>query len=120
MKLIVEEEESHALASALPRGQAKATSVVGEIETRRACARVTPPPPADRLEAVLLPVTTIGLDGEIAQRATSIEPSALRTLDAIHVASALALGGALEALITYDVRLAEAAEAAGLRVLVPR
>jgi predicted nucleic acid-binding protein len=43
----------------------------------------------------------------------------LRTLDAIHVQSALVLGDELEAFVTYDARQAEAARAAGLPVQMP-
>ncbi|HLZ31073.1 MAG TPA: type II toxin-antitoxin system VapC family toxin [Chloroflexota bacterium] len=43
----------------------------------------------------------------------------LRALDAIHLASALALGGELRALITYDVRLVQAAAALGLVTFAP-
>jgi len=43
----------------------------------------------------------------------------LRSLDAIHLAAARALGDALAELITYDRRMAEAAEGIGLRVIAP-
>jgi uncharacterized protein len=79
-----------------------------------------PPPRADRVEAVLRPVTALGIDDEIVQAAASVEPTGLRSLDAIHLASALVLGEVLDALVTYDARLGEAAEAAGVRVLSPR
>jgi uncharacterized protein len=52
--------------------------------------------------------------------AAAVEPRALRTLDAIHLASALSLGGTLGALVTYDNRLASAARGAGVAVLQPR
>ena len=41
----------------------------------------------------------------------------LRSLDAIHLASALALAEDLEGIVTYDARLAEGAEALGLVVI---
>jgi predicted nucleic acid-binding protein len=43
----------------------------------------------------------------------------LRTLDAIHLASALAIRDELEAFVTYDSRLADAARSAGLSVISP-
>jgi predicted nucleic acid-binding protein len=43
----------------------------------------------------------------------------LRSLDAIHVATALAIGDELEALVTYDHRMKQAALAAGLAVVSP-
>ena len=51
--------------------------------------------------------------------AAQLRPVGLRTLDAIHVASALALGSELEAFVTYDDRMAEAARAIGLPVVRP-
>lgn len=44
---------------------------------------------------------------------------AVRTLDAIHVASAEVLGSELTALVTYDIRMADAARASGLPVATP-
>jgi predicted nucleic acid-binding protein len=46
-------------------------------------------------------------------------PPRLRSLDAIHLASALAIGDYPEAFVTYDERLADAARAVGLKVLTP-
>ncbi|MDR3107870.1 MAG: type II toxin-antitoxin system VapC family toxin [Bifidobacteriaceae bacterium] len=62
----------------------------------------------------LLPVT-----GAIAESAVGLDPAVTRTLDALHVASALALGPDLDAVITYDGRLADAARRSGLEVLAP-
>jgi predicted nucleic acid-binding protein len=44
----------------------------------------------------------------------------LRSLDAIHLATALALGDDLDAIMTYDQRMADAARGFGLRVEAPR
>lgn len=43
----------------------------------------------------------------------------MRTLDALHLASALTLADQLDALVTYDHRLADAATAAGVSVAAP-
>ncbi|WP_328697269.1 hypothetical protein [Streptomyces sp. NBC_00342] len=43
----------------------------------------------------------------------------LRTLDAIHVASALSLRGDLTAMVTYDRRMLETARAEGLSAHAP-
>lgn len=59
------------------------------------------------------------LDEQIAAAAAALSPPALRALDAIHPASAMSIGVDLDALITYDVRLADAARAAGLTVVAP-
>lgn len=62
-------------------------------------------------------VVEIGFD--ILNSAAGLAPDTLRTLDAIHIATALALGSGLDALITYDKRMLEAATVAGLNVLSP-
>lgn len=61
----------------------------------------------------------IPLTPEIVAQAARLQPLTLRSLDAIHIASALALQGALEAMVTYDARMAEAARQAGLTVVSP-
>jgi predicted nucleic acid-binding protein len=52
-------------------------------------------------------------------RAAALLPHELRTLDAIHVATALRLEGELGALVTYDERMADAARGLGIRVVAP-
>jgi hypothetical protein len=51
--------------------------------------------------------------------AQTVTPPAVRTLDAIHLATAVRLGDQLTSFVTYDKRLADAAIAAGLTVDVP-
>ena len=120
MKLIVEEQETEALASAITGRAPYLSSVVGEIETRRSCMRANPRPPAEAVDAVLAPVSTIELDEGIAGVAALLDPPSLRALDAIHLASALALGDELDVLVTYNGTLADAATAAHLAVVSPR
>ncbi len=69
----------------------------------------------DRLERVaIIAVTT-----DTYQRASELDPSVLRSLDALHLAAALGLGDDLEGIVTYDGRMGEAARALGLRVIAP-
>jgi predicted nucleic acid-binding protein len=56
----------------------------------------------------------------VFEGAGRLEPSGLRSLDAIHLAAALDLGDDLEGLVTYDDRLAEAAVSNGVAVVAPR
>jgi hypothetical protein len=51
--------------------------------------------------------------------AADLETVVLRTLDAVHLAAERTLGVRLGALITYDARMAEAAEALGLPLVAP-
>ena len=121
MKLIVAETESDALERTLAAFPSQASSVVASVEVARAVARV-----GDRTDARAAANAVVGqlglieLDKSIREHAARLRPPALGSLDAIHLASALALGDALDALVTYDARLAEAAEAADVTVLAPR
>ena len=63
----------------------------------------------------------LALDPELLDQAATLAPAArLRSLDAVHLASAQVLGADLEALVTYDHRMEEAATALGLPVAAPR
>jgi uncharacterized protein len=53
------------------------------------------------------------------EAAGRLEPAALRTLDAVHIAAALDLGDDLVGMVTYDDRLAEAARSNGVPVVSP-
>jgi predicted nucleic acid-binding protein len=74
---------------------------------------------SDRARLVLDGVALLGLDQDILEKAAGLEPAELRTLDAIHVASALALGKDLLAFVTYDERQSVAARKAGLPLVQP-
>ena len=74
---------------------------------------------AQRAEAVLARVGLVGIDMAILESAVRCEPPLLRTLDAIHLATALSVGADLDALVTYDERLGSAARHARLKVLSP-
>lgn len=67
----------------------------------------------DAVTKVRLPTSVFGAAGRLG-------PEVLRSLDALHPASALDLGDSLDGLVTYDERLARAAESNGIPVLSPR
>ncbi len=117
VKLVVPEVESAGMLRWYIESESVATSRVGIVEARRAAARRTHDP--GRLDVVLRSVETLELDAAIATTAGSIAPPALRALDAIHLASAALLMPELDAFVTYDDRLAEAARALGLPVIRP-
>ena len=85
-----------------------------ELRGRAAAARVS------RAEEVLRSVALIDVDRAAVWRAGNVEPSELRSLDAIHLASAIDLASDLDGFVTYDLRLAAAARIAGLTVLSPQ
>ncbi len=117
VKVAVAEAESAAMHRWYVESERVATSRVGLIETRRAAGRGN----VDRahLRFVLDSLVVIEVDARVADRTAGLGPPALRTLDAIHLASAIELGQELDAFVTYDGRLAEAARAVGLPVVSP-
>lgn len=50
----------------------------------------------------------------------TLEPRARRTLDAVHLASAMAIGDDLEGIVTYDAGMLEASGLLGLPTVAPR
>jgi len=68
---------------------------------------------------VLERIALVPIDAGILRRAAELQPPDLRTLDAIHLATALLLQSDIAGLITYDGRLAGAAAAADITVLTP-
>jgi predicted nucleic acid-binding protein len=113
---MVPEPESPALESAVAGRRLIASEIV-EIEVRRAAARHGPHAEA-LVDVDLSAVSLVPLSDRIRRAAGTMGPPSLRTLDAIHLATALAVGE-LEALIGYDRRLLTAARDRGLTVLSP-
>jgi predicted nucleic acid-binding protein len=115
VKLVHAETESAALRGWL--GERAETgwisSVLTEIESFRALARYAPGAVA-RLPAVLDQIELIGLDPPIRILAQTARPAAVRSLDAIHLGTALHARRAVTSFVTYDKRLLDAALAAGL------
>jgi uncharacterized protein len=112
---VIDEDHSSALEVTV-RGRALVSSRVAVVEVSKAVERNDPE--ADP-EPMLGQLTLIDLDPDLARIASGTGGPALRALDAIHVASALRVAHEIEAFVTYDVRQAMAAAAAGLRVLSP-
>lgn len=121
VKLILTEPESESFRRFLAGHAPALTSRISTIEVPRAIRRVMQPTAAHEalLSAVWDTTTVMEVDVHVARAASSLEPQTLRSLDAIHLASALAIRGELDAFITYDSRLADAARAHGLSVIAP-
>lgn len=107
-------EELEAFLSA--REETTCTSTIGFVETVRTCDQIGNFP---NLMATLLRDHNELKVSEAIRDAAVRVPGMLRSLDAIHVASAEQLGSELTALVTYDGRMAEAARKAGLPVAMP-
>jgi uncharacterized protein len=119
VKLIVAEPESEALRRAIARWPQRASSTLLRAETVRALRRSGNNARVPAARRLLRAVTMIRIDEPLLDRAADLEPGELRTLDAIHLASALELGQDLGVMISYDIRLSAAAEAYGLPVASP-
>jgi len=120
IKIVVNEAESDALRTFLADSPARrVSSALLRTEALRAVRHLG----SDTLSVVregLRRVELVGIDDRILDAAGILEPRVLRTLDAIHIATAMALGDDLEAVVTYDARLTEAAQLLGLRTATPR
>jgi predicted nucleic acid-binding protein len=118
LKLLVLEEESDAMRSWYSANAPAWSSQLLLTEALRSAARLE----LDR-GTVLEALETVSLIMPSAQTyfaAGQLAPPTLRTLDALHLASALELGSDLDGLVTYDERLASAARESEILVHAPR
>jgi uncharacterized protein len=120
VKLVHAEPESAALRSWLDeRAEIQwISSVLTEIGSFRALARYAPEA-VSRLPAVLDQIDLIDLDQRIRMLAQTVTPATVRSLDAIHLGTALRFRSSLTSFMTYDKRLLDAAQAAGLPIDAP-
>ncbi len=118
LKLLVAEPESAALEAYLGDGLRRGGSVLLEIETIRAIRRFAPQQ-LDQARAALRQIQLVPIDGTVVQSAAMLNPEALRSLDAIHLATAISAGDLVTSFVTYDRQLAAAADQAGLRAVAP-
>jgi predicted nucleic acid-binding protein len=118
VKLVVAEPSSRELTAALD-GPALVASALVRTELRRAAARHPEAAATQRTTELLRSVSLIAVDDSILDHAGRLAPLSLRSLDAVHVATALTLGGRLDLLFTYDARMIAAAEHHGIEVTSP-
>lgn len=118
-KLCKIENESDALERWLDaRSKTWVTSAITEVELTRSVARWYPPG-LPRVQGILSRCDRMRIGEHVRAEAAALEPPTLRSLDALHLATALEVADGLEAFVTYDKRLGEAAEAMGLTVQAP-
>lgn len=121
LKLVVSEAESAALMALLGDWPERVSSELAQTEVLRALRRAKVTVSEFRRgEKVIARIGLIHIDKKILQVAAMLQPPALRTLDAIHLATALSVRGDLAAVVTYDSRLAKASSDAKLGVWSPR
>jgi predicted nucleic acid-binding protein len=120
VKLLFDEPESTALTDwlTLKAEIPKVSSDLSTVELLRTCQRIDGSL-ADDARRLLDGVDLVPIDHAIIQQAAILVPRELRSLDAIHLASALSLNEDLTDFVAYDVRLCLAATEAGLRVVSP-
>ena len=114
---MIEERESEALAAYLDQTDAMTTSRISTVEVPRATAIANDLPDVqaevDRLTSCLL----VAVTAQLLERARGLASRTIRTLEAIHLASALRVEA--DELIAYDRRLLAAADEHGLAVRAP-
>ena len=118
MKLVRPEEHTTSLRDWLAeREPTLVTSTIGAVELRRAAARVGPLSVPDA-DAVLARTRLIDARPATLDLAARLAPPELRTLDAIHLASAVMVAD-LDTALCYDRRLSAAFERIGVSVVAP-
>lgn len=121
VKLVLPEAETEALLAALQHWPDRVSSELAVLEVERAARRASDDPDVHRrAQDVLAAVHLLALDSAVLREAARLEPSELRSLDAIHLASALSLEEDLGALSVYDRNLRSAAEALRVPIVAPR
>ena len=119
VKLVAAEPESRALRAFLTRRRTRhVSSAIIRTEALRA-VRHREPEVLAQTRAALRRVDLVAVSDGILDTAGTLDPRVLRTLDAIHLATALALGDDLDILVTYDSRMAEGARLLGLEAASP-
>lgn len=119
VKLAVAEPESKALRRFLSRRQPLVSSTLARTEVARALMP-SGPEALSRGEEVLRRIQLLRINDRALREAGRLQPAELRSLDAIHLASARQLGSSVKQIVTYDERMADAAAEAGWSVAAPR
>jgi predicted nucleic acid-binding protein len=119
VKLVHPELETRALRSWLAaRPSVAVSSALAMLEVTRALRR-SDPAALPRVPDVLSRVTLVPIDQPIIVSATALTDPLLRSLDALHLATALRLDAPSLVFISYDKRLSAAAAQERLTVAVP-
>lgn len=118
IKLVRSEPESPALRAELAAGDAAVSSALLLVEGRRAAARYGSLARV-RARSALSTIALLPLDDVTLDTAAGLEPAELRSLDALHLATAAGLGDDLGRFYCYDARLASAGAVLGLDVREP-
>jgi uncharacterized protein len=118
VKIVVREAESADSRRLLGSQPIRAVSALSRVEVVRT-VRSHGEDAVARAGEVLHGLVQIAVDDAVLDRAAGLDTALLRSLDAIHVATALTLAAHLQVVVTYDDRMRTAALANGLRVAAP-
>jgi uncharacterized protein len=102
----------------LAREPDQVASALVEVEVVRAVRRAVPEL-LERAARVVAQIAVIEPSESIRSRTAVLVPVTLRTLDALHLATALEIADELDGLVTYDRRMSDAADNLGLTILAP-
>ena len=118
VKLVASESQTPALSKFLANRHPLISSALATTEVHRA---VLPLGESFRRQAteVLSRIELVRVSNEVLEDAGRLKPTSLRSLDAIHLATAALFGNTLSGLITYDSRMLGAAESIGWSVHAP-
>jgi len=119
VKLLVTEPESAALRTRLQRWPDRVSAALLRTETVRVLRRQGNDALIGKARRLFGGLVLIRIDEPLLDRAGDLGPAELRSLDAVHLAAALSIGPDLGVLLTYDIRLRDAAAAQGLDVESP-
>ena len=120
VKFVLPEPETDALTETLSGWPERVSSALARAEVLRAVRRAEEREEVRRrAEEVVSRIGLIAVDGAVLSMAATLGPPELRTLDAIHLATALSVGEHFGAMVSYNARLLEAATGSGVTVLAP-
>ncbi|MBI2705085.1 MAG: type II toxin-antitoxin system VapC family toxin [Actinobacteria bacterium] len=119
VKLVVREPESAALRAHLRRRRPVVSSALARTEVIRALLPMGEPA-VQRGHDVLGRLDLVRIGDRILRAAGELQPVELRSLDAIHLASARQFGSELRHVVTYDRRMIDAANSLGLKTASPK
>jgi predicted nucleic acid-binding protein len=117
LKLVVDEEASSSMRAWCSAHDSVWSSQLLRTEVLRAAQRLEldTGPIEDALDSIALVLPSVGTYASAGR----LQPSGLRSLDALHVASALEIGSDLEGMVAYDQRLEVAAREVSIEVVSP-
>ena len=117
MKLAVHEPETGALQAYLEADPMLVSSAIAIVDVQRGARIADPVRGAQNARAVLARIALLDVDRRVLEEAVSFSSANVRSLDAIHLATAVRADA--RRMLVYDRRLADAARAVGLDVLSP-